>query len=227
MEKETLILGRFKNRGELARLAKSLTPKKGLYASAICGLVYRTTISPSRVDTLGKRILDLPDLGFVDVNRTIAAPPSLAMANDQGVPSEARADTDASAKQPDKAGEARRSMESRATTLPSYREQSDQPPSYGAAKAQSGEPSTSEKQKPRAQPTSSAGVSAAAISAVMATSSSENDKMHSKRPKKVDDWNKDSTYKGKLARMTGSTSKWNYFGADVGENPFKRFGRKK
>lgn len=149
------------------------------------------------------------------------------MANDQDVRPEAKADTNASEKQPDKALDPRSSIESRATTLPSYREQTDQPPSYGAAKAPSGGSSTAEKPKPRAQPSGNPGVSAAAISAVMATSSSENDKMHSKRPKKVDDWNKDSTYKGKLARMTGSTSKWNYFGADVGENPFKRFGRKK
>lgn len=121
---------------------------------------------------------------------------------------------------------AKSSMESTATSLPPYREQSIQPPRYSSKGLPSEQPSASREPKPRAQPSSS-GVSAAAISAVMATSSSENDKMHSKRTKKVDDWNKDNTYKGKLARMTGSERKWNYFGADVGENPFKRFGRKK
>ena len=63
----------------------------------------------------------------------------------------------------------------------------------------------------------------------MATSSSENDKMHSKRSKKVNDWNEDSTYKSRLAKMTGSGRNWNYFGADIEQygNPFKRFGKKK
>lgn len=119
----------------------------------------------------------------------------------------------------------RSSMESRATTLPSYREQADQPPRYSSSTSTRPGPSA-QNPRPRA-PASSSGVSAAAISAVMATSSSEHDKMHSKGTKKVDDWNKDNTYKGKLARMTGSSGKWNYFSADVGENPFKRFGKKK
>lgn len=111
----------------------------------------------------------------------------------------------------------RSSLESTATTLPSYSKQSDQPPKYGSA-GMVGDRSTSSRQpKPQGQP-----ISAASLSAVMATSSSSNDKMHSKRSKKVDDWNKDDTYKGKLSRMVGSTGKWNYFGSDIGGNPFSR-----
>lgn len=120
----------------------------------------------------------------------------------------------------------RASLESTATTLPPYREQPDRPSRYDSASVPTAGPHIDPKLQSRPQ-ASSAGVSAAAVSAVMATSSSENDKMHSKRSQKVDDWNKDFTYKGKLSRMTGSSGKWNYFGADVGGNPFKGFGKKK
>jgi hypothetical protein len=114
----------------------------------------------------------------------------------------------------------RGSLESTATTLPSYSEQSDGPPTYSRA----GMSST-----PNRASNPPHGASAASISAIMATSSSENDKMHSKRSKKVNDWNEDSTYKSRLAKMTGSGRNWNYFGADIEQygNPFERFGRKK
>lgn len=125
----------------------------------------------------------------------------------------------------------RSSLESTATTLPSYSEHAERPPIYNGTGMREGQ-SASRTSRPRPDVSGSSnpsGVSAAAISAVMATRSSENDKMHSKGPKKVDDWNKDSTFKGKLASMKGSTSKWNYFGADVEQygNPFKKLGRKK
>jgi len=127
----------------------------------------------------------------------------------------------------------RGSSESTSTTLPSYSEQSDQPPTYSRAGRSTRQSNPPAEPVPRASPGSAsnppAGVSAASISAIMATSSSENDKMHSKRSKKVNDWNEDSTYKSKLAKMTGSGRNWNYFGADIEQygNPFKRFGRKK
>lgn len=123
----------------------------------------------------------------------------------------------------------RSSLESAAITLPSYGEHAARPPTYASMR---GEQSAYGPSKPRpgvSSPSNPSGVSAAAISAVMATGSSVNDKMHSKGPKKIDDWNKDSTFKGKLASMKGSTGKWNYFGADIEQygNPFKRLGRKK
>lgn len=127
----------------------------------------------------------------------------------------------------------RSSLESTATTLPSYSEQSDRPPTYSRVGMSSRQGKTPAEPLPRATPSSTsdppAGVSAASISAIMATSSSENDKMHSKRSKKVNDWNEDSTYKSRLAKMTGSGRNWNYFGADIEQygNPLKRFGRKK
>ena len=127
----------------------------------------------------------------------------------------------------------RSSLESTATILPSYSEQSDQPPTYSRAGTSSRPRNPPAQPQPRATPSSASnpphGVSAASISAIMATSSSENDKMHSKRSKKVNDWNEDSTYKSRLAKMTGSGRNWNYFGADIEQygNPFKRFGRKK
>lgn len=127
----------------------------------------------------------------------------------------------------------RGSLESTATTLPPYSEQSDQSPTYSRADLPSRQRNPA--RGPVTQASSSRasnpppGVSAASISAIMATSSSENDKMHSKRSKKVNDWNEDSTYKSRLAKMTGSGRNWNYFGADIEQygNPFKRFGRKK
>jgi hypothetical protein len=128
----------------------------------------------------------------------------------------------------------RSSLESIATKLPSYSEQSTQPPTYSSSAGRSSRKSIPPAEPvPRASPGSASnpphGVSAASISAIMATSSSENDKMHSKRSKKVNDWNEDSTYKSRLAKMTGSGRNWNYFGADIEQygNPFKRFGRKK
>ncbi|KAM0700141.1 hypothetical protein Q7P36_000353 [Cladosporium allicinum] len=127
----------------------------------------------------------------------------------------------------------RSSLESTATTLPSYKEQFDRPPTYSSAGMSSRQSNPPAKPVPRASSGSISnpphGVSAASISAIMATSSSENDKMHSKRSKKVNDWNEDSTYKSRLAKMTGSGRNWNYFGADIEQygNPFKRFGRKK
>jgi hypothetical protein len=64
---------------------------------------------------------------------------------------------------------------------------------------------------------------------MFAPSDPRTDKMHTTRPKKVEDYDEDPTYKGKLARMTGSTSKWNYFGHDIEQygNPFKSLRRKK
>jgi hypothetical protein len=127
----------------------------------------------------------------------------------------------------------RGSLESTATTLPSYGQQSDQLPLCSRAGRSSKQQNLPTEPMPRASSGSAsnppAGVSAASISAIMATSSSENDKMHSKRSKKVNDWNEDNTYKSRLAKMTGSGRNWNYFGADIEQygNPFKRFGRKK
>jgi hypothetical protein len=120
----------------------------------------------------------------------------------------------------------RTSQESTATTLPSYNQSSTRPPTYSDAgiysKRQSH--SNSSQPKPPTQP-----FNAAAVNAIMATSSSSTDKMHSKRgsSRKVDDWNEDPTYKSRLASMVGSTRKWNYFGADIGGNPFRRLGKKK
>ncbi|GAB7332473.1 hypothetical protein MBLNU13_g04270t1 [Cladosporium sp. NU13] len=87
-------------------------------------------------------------------------------------------------------------------------------------------PSTSTQQtKPHPQPNPrNQPISAASLNAVMATSSSSTDKMHSQplSSRKVDNWNEDPTYKSRLASMVGSTRKWNYFGADIGGNPFRR-----
>lgn len=84
-------------------------------------------------------------------------------------------------------------------------------------------PSTQPKPRMNKNP-SNQPISAAALNAVMATSSSSTDKMHSKpsNSRKVDDWNEDPTYRSRLASMVGSTRKWNYFGADIGGNPFRR-----
>jgi hypothetical protein len=120
----------------------------------------------------------------------------------------------------------RTSQESTTTTLPSYSQSSTGPPKYSDAgiycKRQN--PSNTSQAKPPTQP-----FNAAAVNAVMATSSSGTDKMHSKRGnlRKVDDWTEDPTYKSRLASMVGSTRKWNYFGADIGGNPFRRSGKKK
>lgn len=129
----------------------------------------------------------------------------------------------------------RTSLDSTATTLPSYSQQSDQPPRYtgSASSGQLGHGQGSKTRKAQTSQSNGAntpnGVSAAALNAIMATSSSEHDKMHSgRRSKKVDDWNEDHTYKGKLASRSGSSSKWNYFGVDIEQfgNPFKRSGKK-
>lgn len=119
----------------------------------------------------------------------------------------------------------RSSIESTATTLPLYHERPDQPPSYSPASIRRADTSTPRDDRAQAKHSSvsqPSGPNAAAVSAMLATSSSSTDKMHSRHPSTVDDWNEDPTYKGKLARMTGSSRKWNYFGADIGPNPFKR-----
>jgi len=130
----------------------------------------------------------------------------------------------------------RASFESTATTLPPYSEQPVQPPSYSQSGAPSKKRLTVADFVPHATPSSASsnqrhGVSAASVSAVMASSSSENDKMHSKRSsQKVDDWNEDPTFRARLAKLNnGSKRNWNYFGADIEQygNPFGRFGRKK
>ena len=118
--------------------------------------------------------------------------------------------------------------ESTTPTLLSYDPSSSPPPKYNDAGiyATRPNPSTSTQQtKPHPQPNPrNQPVSAAALNAVMATSSSNTDKMHSQpsSSRKVDDWNEDPTYKSRLASMVGSTRKWNYFGADIGGNPFRR-----
>jgi hypothetical protein len=120
----------------------------------------------------------------------------------------------------------RTSQESTTTTLPSYSQNSTRPTTYSEASIYSKRqnPSNKSQAKPPSQP-----FNAAAVNAVMATSSSSSDKMHSKRgsSRKVDDWNEDPTYKSRLASMVGSTRKCNYFGADIGGNPFRRSGKKK
>lgn len=150
----------------------------------------------------------------------------------KGAPSVGETDGDAQQASRSQASLAKRNgLGSTATSLPSYSEHAERPPTYSGASLRGGQ-GTSGTSRPipdESGLSNPSGVSATAISAIMATRSSENDKMHSKGPKKVDDWNKDSTFKGKLASMKGSTSKWNYFGADVEQygNPFKKLGRKK
>ena len=123
---------------------------------------------------------------------------------------------------------ARSSFSSTGPTLLSYDQESDRIPKYNDAGIYASRPNPSTQPKPRVSP-SRQPVSAAAVNAVMATSSSSTDKMHSQPPssRKVDDWNEDPTYKSKLASMVGSTRKWNYFGADIGGNPFRRSSGKK
>lgn len=119
----------------------------------------------------------------------------------------------------------RSSMESTATTLPTYSERPDQPPAYDSMSVRQAPSSTPPDSRLRATSSRNSqpsGPNAVAVSAMLATSSSSTDKMHSHHPKKVDDWNEDPTYKSKLASMTGSSRRWNYFGADIGPNPFKR-----
>ena len=117
--------------------------------------------------------------------------------------------------------------ESTSPTLLSYDPISNLAPKYNDAGiyATRPNPSTQPTSKPLAHPNPNhQPVSAAALSAVMATSSSSTDKMHSQpsSSRRVDDWNEDPTYKSRLASMVGSTRKWNYFGADIGGNPFRR-----
>lgn len=124
------------------------------------------------------------------------------------------------------------SLESTATTLPSYNEGSDRPPTYSNNNSPSGQPKSTGNPRAAAHvPTasSSSGPNAAAVRAMFAPSDPRTDKMHTTRPKKVEDYDEDPTYTGKLARMTGSTSKWNYFGHDIEQygNPFKSLRRKK
>lgn len=123
---------------------------------------------------------------------------------------------------------ARSSFDSTAPTLLSYDQDSDRIPRYNDAGIYASRPNPSTQLKPRASP-SRQPVGAAAVNAVMATSSSSTDKMHSQpsSSRKVDDWNEDPTYKSKLASMVGSTRKWNYFGADIGGNPFRRSSGRK
>lgn len=124
----------------------------------------------------------------------------------------------------------RSSLESTATTLPPYTHHSIRPPKYSEASPYmySGRPNPANQSKspakPRGQP-----FNAASVNAVMATSSSSTDKMHSKRGtlRRVDDWNEDTTYKSRLASMVGiSSRRWNYYGADIGGNPFRRSGKR-
>jgi len=121
----------------------------------------------------------------------------------------------------------RPSTESTATSLPSYREEHpNQPPAYSSAYTSRDTPTQAKVEPSSAIP----GPNAAAVRAILAPSSPSTDKMHSHHhhPKRVENWNSDPTYKGKVARLTGGSSrKWNYFGADVGPNPFKSLGRRK
>ncbi|KAG9678098.1 hypothetical protein KCU99_g2308, partial [Aureobasidium melanogenum] len=126
----------------------------------------------------------------------------------------------------------RSSLESTATTLPPYNEGSDQPPTYSGSDLPLGQSTSARKTKAPAHvhnASSSDGPNAAAVRAMFAPSDPRTDKMHTTRPKKVEDYDENPTYKGKLARMTGSTSKWNYFGHDIEQygNPFKSLRRKK
>ncbi|KAG9562627.1 hypothetical protein KCU71_g7417, partial [Aureobasidium melanogenum] len=126
----------------------------------------------------------------------------------------------------------RSSLESAATTLPTYNEGSDRPPTYSQSDLTLGQSTSTRRSKAPAHisnASSSSGPNAAAVRAMFAPSDPRTDKMHTTRPKKVEDYDEDPTYKGKLARMTGSTSKWNYFGHDIEQygNPFKSLRRKK
>lgn len=132
----------------------------------------------------------------------------------------------------------RSSQESTATTttLPPYTERPAQPPSYNSST------NTDTTPAPRLNltgtplplgatgPRPSSGPNAAAVSAMMSTSSSSNDRMHTRGAKKeAGYWDENPTLKQKLKESEGSTRTWNYFGADIEQygGPFKRFGRKK
>lgn len=119
----------------------------------------------------------------------------------------------------------RSSLESTATatTLPPYSQQPDRPPKYNDAGVYATRPKQSTEPKPRAKRVSQP-FSAASINAVMATSSSSTDKMHSQpsSSRRVENWNEDPSYKAKCSSIGESTRKWNYFGADIGGNPFRR-----
>lgn len=124
------------------------------------------------------------------------------------------------------------SLESSATTLPPYNEGSDRPPTYSSSDLPLGQSNSARRSEaPTHVPnaSSASGPNAAAVRTMLAPSDPRTDKMHTTRPKKVEDYDEDPTYKGKLARMTGSTSKWNYFGHDIEQygNPFKSLRRKK
>lgn len=126
----------------------------------------------------------------------------------------------------------RSSLESTATTLPPYSEGSDRPPTYSSGSVPLSKSNAARKPKaqaPVSNASCSSGPNAAAVRAILAPSDPRTDKMHTTRPKKVEDYDEDPTYKGKLARMTGSTRKWNYFGHDIEQygNPFKSLRRKK
>lgn len=121
----------------------------------------------------------------------------------------------------------RSSLDSTATELPAYRRHPDRPPSYNKSRIYDHWRNVSEGY---AGPSNSKGrpFDATAVNAVLATSSSNTDKMHSKPSGRVEDWNEDSTYKSRLRKLgQGSSRKWNYFGADIGGNPFRRSGKDK
>jgi hypothetical protein len=127
---------------------------------------------------------------------------------------------------PDKSQEQSNTNATNKTTPPtllSYDQPSKLAPKYNDAGIYATRPNPSAQPKPPANPNKQP-VSAAALSAVMATSTSSTDKMHSQpsSSRKVNDWNEDPTYRSRLASMVGSTRKWNYFGADIGGNPFGR-----
>lgn len=119
----------------------------------------------------------------------------------------------------------RSSLESTATasTLPPYSQQPDRPPKYNDAGIHAYRPNPSDEPRRQAKRVSQP-FSAASINAVMATSSSSNDKMHSQpsSSRRVENWNEDPSYKAKVSSIGESTRKWNYFGADIGGNPFRR-----
>ena len=109
-------------------------------------------------------------------------------------------------------------------SLLSYDQPSDRAPKYNDAGIYATRPNPSTQPKSKSSRTNQP-VSAASLNAIMATSSSSTDKMHSQpsSSRKVDDWNEDPTYRSKLASMVGTSKrKWNYFGADIGGNPFRR-----
>lgn len=134
----------------------------------------------------------------------------------------------------------RSSVESTVTELPQYDEeqqhqhqhqhqQSARPPSYNDSRIYAHWKSVSDNharpEKSKSQP-----FDATTVNAVLSTSSSSTDRMHSPRSSssnKVNDWSEDPTYKSRLSKLAqGSSRKWNYFGADIGSNPFRSSSRK-